>query len=69
MDDGSDIIIKGGSVELNYDEHFYPVDPSDPRRHKSDNKKIVRIRITGDLDYDSGEHPNGLRCDITVVCR
>jgi hypothetical protein len=69
MANGNDIIIKGSSVDLDYDESIYPKDPSDPKKHKNANKKITRIVITGDINYDSDDHPSGLHCDITVSCR
>jgi hypothetical protein len=69
-DTGSDIIIKGGSVELSYDEPTYPQDNGDPKAHKNANKKITRVTISGGgLDFDSGEHQGGLLCTITISCR
>jgi len=67
--DGGDIIIKGGSVDLEYDESVYEKDPTDPRSHKNSNRKITRVVIAGDISYDSGDHPKGLRCTITTTCK
>jgi len=67
--DGGDIIIKGGSVDLEYDESVYQKDPGDPKSHKNANKKITRVVITGDISFDSGDHPGGLRCTITTTCK
>ena len=39
MANGADIIIKGSSVELEYDEAVYPKDPGEPKKHKNHNKK------------------------------
>lgn len=65
MGSGSgDIIIKGGSVDVNFDGELYPGDPKDPSSHKNANRKITRIVISGDVSYDSGVHPEGLRCEI-----
>jgi hypothetical protein len=69
MANGNDIIIKGGSVDLDYDESIYQKDPNDPKKHKNANKKITRIVITGDINYDSDDRPSGIHCDITVSCR
>jgi hypothetical protein len=70
MSGGSgDIIIKGGSVDLNYDESLYPKDPKDPNSHKNEDKKIMRVVITGDISYDSGDHPEGLRCEIRTTTK
>ena len=66
--DGGDIIIKGGSVDLLYDEAVYPRYPEDPKRHTNADKKITRIVITGDIDFDSGDCPEGLRCTIKAIC-
>jgi hypothetical protein len=67
--DGGDIIIKGGSVDLEYDESVYQKDPADPKSHKNSTRKITRVVITGDISYDSGDHPEGLRCTITTTCK
>jgi hypothetical protein len=69
MANGSDIIIKGGSVDLNYDESIYQKDSKDPRSHGNKNKKITRVLITGDINYDSEDHPDGVVCDIRISCR
>lgn len=69
MANGADIIIKGGSVDLDYDETVYPKDPGNPKKHKNQNKKVTRITVTGDVNFDSGEHPNGLSCVITTFCK
>lgn len=69
MANGADIIIKGGSVDINYDEAVYPTDPNDHKKHKNQNKKITQVTITGDINFDSGDHPNGVTCDITIRCK
>lgn len=67
MSSGSgDIIIKGGSVDVSYDEGLYPKDPQDPSSHKNGNRKITKVVITGAISFDSGDHPEGLRCEVTV---
>lgn len=65
--DGGVIIIKGGSVDLDYDESIYEKNPANPRSHKNSTRKITRVVITGDLSYDSGDRPEGLRCTITTT--
>jgi hypothetical protein len=67
--DGGDIIIKGGSVDLIYDESYYPRDSEKPTKHANSNRKITRIVITGEVTYDSGEFPDGLKCEIKTTCR
>ena len=69
-DTGSDIIIKGGSVELSFDEATFPKQNGDPKSHKNAIKKITRVTISGGgLEYDSGEHQDGLSCTIKVTCK
>jgi len=67
MSNGGDILIKSGSVSLNYNETVYP-----PPTHTSSDMKIVRIVITdatGKISFDSGEHPEGLQANIAVMCQ
>lgn len=66
---GTEIIIKGSSVEVEFDGNTYQQDPSNPRKHKNANKKIRRVVITGDISFDSGDHPNGLKCVIRATCK
>lgn len=69
MSNGSDIIIKGGSAELHFDHSIYQQDPKASHRHQNENKKIVRVVITGDINFDSGEErPGGLKCEIRAYC-
>jgi hypothetical protein len=69
MASGDDIIIKGGSVDLIYDESRYPSDPKDPSSHKNENRKITRVVITGGIVFDSGDHPEGLICEVKAFTR
>lgn len=67
---GNDIIIKGGSVELEFKDDVYKKDNGDPTKYKNSSKKITKVVITGGISYDSGaEQPNGLNCVITVTCK
>ena len=66
---GTEIIIKGGSVEVEFDPNTYPQDPSNGRKHSNPNKKITKVVITGDITFDSGDHPNGLTCEIKATCK
>lgn len=60
---GGDIIIKGGSVDLDYDDAVYPIDPGNPKKHKNRDREITRVLVldgTGAKKYDSndkGENP------------
>jgi hypothetical protein len=66
--EGGVIIIKGGSVDLDYDESIYEKDPTNPRSHRNSNRRVTRVVITGDISYDSDDHPEGLICTITTTC-
>jgi hypothetical protein len=67
--EGGIIIIKGGSVDLDYDETVFEKNPADPRSHRNPNRKITRVVITGDITFDSDDHPQGLRCTITTTTK
>ncbi len=67
-DSGSDIIIKGGSVELEFNGTIYEKNPGDPKKHKSSNMRITRIAISGDKTFDSGDMPSGFKGTITLTC-
>ncbi len=70
MSNGSDIVIKGGSCEITLNDDIYTPDPTSPHTYSNPQKKIVRVVITGDIEYDSGgEKPDGLTCEITISCR
>lgn len=69
MANGADIIIKGGSVELEFDDAVYPKEPGSPKKHKNNGKKITRVVITGDIAFDSGDQPNGISCEIRASCK
>ena len=69
MAEGEDIIIKGGSIELEFDHEVYPNNPSNPKKHQNPNRKISRIVVVDDnggQKFDSGESQNGLKWTITV---
>jgi hypothetical protein len=69
MANGEDIIIRGGSVELEYDDSVYEKNPNDPRKHQNSGKKVTRIVITGDINFDSGNRPEGWKCEVRASCR
>jgi hypothetical protein len=70
MANGGDIIIKGGSCDLIFNESMYPKDSTDPKKHKNkDNQKVIRVLITGDISLDTGEIPGGIKCEITAFCK
>lgn len=70
MSDGSgEIIIKGGSVDLQFNESVYKKNPNDPKKHENADRKITGIVIVdenGAEQFNSGDKPNGLKWTITV---
>jgi hypothetical protein len=68
--DGGDIIIKGGSCEIHFDDSVFQKDPANPRkrRHRDDNWTIKRIVITGNQEFDSKDIPGGFKGEITITC-
>ncbi len=69
-DTGNDIIIKGGSVRIDFPEDYSPEGNSGRKKFKNDKRRIVQIRIVDQNNiekYNSGpEDPNGLKWTITV---
>jgi hypothetical protein len=68
--DGGDIIIKGGSCEIHFDDGVFKKDDSDPRKtkHKHDVLKIRRIVITGDAKFDEA-FSDGFTGEIRISCK
>ena len=70
MSDGaSEIIIKGGSVEIDFDDSIYHKRNGDPKIHESRDRKITRIGVvdeSGGEKFDSGDEPGGLKWMVTV---
>jgi len=63
----NDIIIKGGSAEIIFNDEVYT--PEGAHTYANAERKIVRVVITGDIEYDSGGvKPAGLQCEIHVFC-
>ena len=71
MANGGDIIIKGGSVDIDYDDAVYPPDPGKPRKHQG-NQTITRVTVEDEgnnLKYDSQqEAADTTRWKISVFC-
>ena len=70
MSDGSgEIIIKGGSCELHFEEGLFDKDPNDPKRHKhkKDQVNIRRIVITGNQNFDSSDIPGGFKGEVKIT--
>jgi hypothetical protein len=69
MGEGSgEIIIKGGSIELSFDDGLYQKVPNDPGIYRNQNRRITRIVVEdeeGKVKLDSGEGV-GQQWTITV---
>jgi hypothetical protein len=69
-DTGSDIIVKGASVHVNFDGSIYKNDLTDPNHHKHEQRKITRVRVQdekgNDLFNRSDEDGDGLKWTVTI---
>ena len=71
MSDGSgEIIIKGGSCEIHFDDTLYTKDPNDPkkRRHKHDRLKIRKIALDGKTLFESKAPDDGFKGEVRITC-
>ena len=58
MANGADIIIKGSSVDIDYDDAKYPKEPGKPRNHKAGDNTITRVTVEDEnnaMQYDSND--------------
>ncbi len=67
--DGGDIIIKGGSCEINFNDSQFEIDSADPRNriHRRDTILIKRIIVSGNQEFDSKDIPDGFQGKITIT--
>jgi hypothetical protein len=68
-DTGTDIIIKGGSVEVSFNGTVYQKEPGDPKRHRNTDRRITRVRVEDENQqslFDSDTNDEGLMWTITV---
>lgn len=67
-DSSGEIIIKGGSCEIQFADGVFDLDRSDRKRqkHRHHNLKIHRIVITGNQSFDSGDIDGGFKGEIRI---
>ena len=68
MANGGDIIIKGGSVDINFDDAVYP--PGNSGSHANQGMRMQRILVTDEQNqtkYDSGQSGAVARWTVTVM--
>lgn len=70
-DTGSDIIIKGTSVTLEFDETVYRKQNGDPKKYKNETRKITRIQVLDDTGAERFviEDNAGLRWTVNVITK
>ena len=72
MANGGDIIIKGGSVDIDFDDEKYPKEPDKPRNHKGNDLKITRVTVEDEnntMKYDSNTaSADPTRWTVHVYC-
>jgi len=70
MSDGSgEIIIKGASVHIEFNDTIFKKDLGDPKKHDNANRKITKIVVTdenGVEKFNSGDNPGGLKWEVNV---
>ena len=67
-DGGGEIIIKGGSCEIYFNNEEFPQDANDPKRHKDDDRRMTRVQVkdeSGNSLFDSGSD-DGVQWTVTV---
>jgi hypothetical protein len=66
-DSSGEIIIKGGSCEIEFADGVFELDRSDRKqKHKHKDLKIHRIVITGTKSFDSGNLDDGFKGEIRI---
>lgn len=72
MANGGDIIIKGSSVDIDYDDAKYPKETGKPRNHKSSDQIITRVTVedgNNTVQYDtSNDAADPSRWTIHIYC-
>ena len=66
---GGEILIKGGSEQVLFNDSVYKKDPNDPKKHEDANRKITKIVIVdenGGERFNSGDNQGGLKWTVTV---
>lgn len=72
MANGADIIIKGSSVDIDFDDDKYPKEAGKPRNHKAADQTITRVTLedgNNNMQYDSNtDAADPSRWTIHVYC-
>jgi hypothetical protein len=65
--EGGDIIIRGGSAELQFDSAHFEKDINDSKKRRHDRARITRIEVSGAGDNDfTKSFPQGFKGTIRV---
>ena len=69
--EGGDIIIKGGSAEIHFNDDHFQKDESDPKNRKHERGNITRIVVsgTGENDFSQDFPGEGFKGKIIVSYR
>lgn len=73
MANGGDIIIKGGSVDIDFDDNIYKKEVNKPRNHQAKDQGITRVTVEdagGGSKYDSDNESSAdtSRWKVNVYC-
>ncbi len=65
--EGGDILIRGGSAEIHFNNEHFPKDDGDPKKRRFAGGKITRIEVLGAGDKDfNKDFPEGFKGTIKV---
>jgi hypothetical protein len=66
--EGGDIIIRGGSAEIEFNHDHFPKTGGDPNKRKHDGRRITRIVVSGtEHDFIQNFPGEGFKGEITVT--
>ncbi|MCA1593553.1 MAG: hypothetical protein LC754_13070 [Acidobacteria bacterium] len=65
------VVIKGGSVEIDFNPGVYIKDPANPKKHSNANQKITSVEITDDNtgQVTTWPAPGNGKCTIKINTR
>lgn len=66
MADGNDVVIKGGSVEIDFDPATYVPVPGDNKKFRNATKKITGVVIKDENGNVVPQVPADGKCTITI---
>ena len=69
MADGNDIVIKGSSVDLEFDTDVYKPEKGNKKKFYNSAKKILSVEIQDEDGNVVPQVPANGKCTVTIRCR